>query len=57
MNIFDKFGFTPVIGAVGGLATISVGQVNEYLGLAIGVSTLVFTIMKCVDLWKTMRKK
>lgn len=56
MNILDKFGFTPIIGTIGGLATISVGKINEWLAIAIGLSTLVFTIMKCIDLYRNMKK-
>jgi len=57
MNLLDKFGITPVVGAVGALSTWSVSTINEYLALAIGVVTLVFTIGRCIDLFRNMRKK
>jgi hypothetical protein len=57
MNLLDKFGFTPIVGAVGAFSTWSVSTINEYLALAIGVATLVFTIGRCIDLFRKMGKK
>lgn len=55
-NFLDKFGFTPVIGVVGAVSTISITLINEYIACAIGVVTLVYTIGKCVDLFRKMKK-
>jgi hypothetical protein len=57
MNILEKFGFTPVIGTVGAFGTLSIGKVNEVLALAIGFATLVFTIGKCIEIFRILKKK
>ena len=56
MNLLEKFGLTPVIGTFGAFFTISLSEINEYIAIAIGICTLVYTAMKCVDLYKQIKK-
>jgi len=56
MNIFDKFGLTPIVGTIGAFCTFSLSKINEYLAVAIGLATLVYTVMKCLDLYRQMKK-
>jgi hypothetical protein len=55
--IQEKFWFTPVVGTVGAFTTISVTEINEYMAMAIGVVTFVYTLGKCIDLFRNMSKK
>jgi hypothetical protein len=55
MNIAEKFGLTPLIGTAGAIGTWTISLVNEYMAFAIGVATLVYTIGKCVDLFRNMK--
>jgi hypothetical protein len=53
MNEIDK---TPIIGAAGTLFSISIGQLNEWFGLAAGVLTCVYLVCRIYKLF-TDRKK
>lgn len=52
MSELDK---TPIFGALGTIATISIGQLNEWFGLAAGVLTCVYLIARIYKLF-TMPK-
>ena len=47
MTELDK---TPILGALGTIATISIGQLNEWFGLAAGVLTCVYLIARIYKL-------
>ena len=57
MNYLERLGYTPIIGTVGAFGTWSITIINEYVALAIGVVTLVYTVARCIDLFRQMRKK
>jgi|MDTB01.1.fsa_nt_gb hypothetical protein len=48
-EILDR---TTLIGASGGIATFSLGQWNEILGIAVGAVTLIYLTIKVVKLLK-----
>lgn len=51
MNEIDK---TPFIGFAGAIGSISLGQLDEFVGLTAGVLTCVYLLVR---LWQTLKQK
>ena len=49
--------YKSTIGTGGFIATIELGQVNEILGLVVGLATLVYMTASAVKVIKELRKK
>jgi len=50
MSEIDK---TPFFGTLGTIATISIGQLNEWFGLAAGVLTCIYLVCRIYKLFTT----